>query len=112
MRGRNRIQRGFRNQLSKPLVAQSACSAFNRVCWNVFGGCGGLWNAPRFGRGINAGFMERQPEPGAQIPAKLEVCVGFCAAQAMMQVRNVQHQTKFPASVHKSTQQRDGVCSA
>jgi hypothetical protein len=56
--------------------------------------------------------MEGQIELGSEVAAKLKIGIGFCTAQAVMQMRSVEDETEFPALFNKSAQQRDGVSAA
>ena len=105
----------FRKQLPKPLIAQAAGRAFDRVCRDNFGCVARgrlLGSALCFGSDVDAGFVEGNVEPGSQIAAEFKVGIGFRSAQAVMQMRRVEDEAEFPALLSKSTQQCDGIRAA
>ena len=86
--------------LLEPRVAQPPRSLFNG-----FGGLAGCRVGAGFGCSIDAGLVEWNLQPLGEIPAKLEIVVGFFAAQAVMQVGCVKHQAQFSAPRSESAQQ-------
>ncbi len=56
--------------------------------------------------------MERQAKSSGKIAAKLKVGVGFCAAQPVMQMRDMKHEAQFPAPLSECAQQRNRISPA
>ena len=104
VRSGNCVEQLFGQEGAKPCIAQSPRGLFNRFCW--LAGCG---IGTGFGCGIDAGFMKWDLEPRCQLTAKLEIAIGFFAAQAVVQVRRMQHQPQFPAALSQCAKQSYGI---
>lgn len=103
--GGDGVEGDLGHQGAQPGVTQTACGFFDG-----FRGLAGARGG--FGRGVKAGGVEGEAKLGSQIADESKVGVGFRAAQAVVQVRDVQREAQFPALVVKSSQQGNGICAA
>jgi hypothetical protein len=56
--------------------------------------------------------MEGQIELGSEVAAELKIGIGFCTAEAVMQMCGVEDKAELPALFDQSAQQRNRVCAA
>jgi ribosomal protein S18 acetylase RimI-like enzyme len=95
------IERCCEEKLAKPLVPEAARGFFNRLA--CLGGCG---------RNVDAGFVEGDFELRREAADEVEVGIGLGAAEAVMQMRGVQHQPQLPGLLVKRAQQRHRIRAA
>jgi len=69
------------------------------------------FDAARFGGGVNPMLMEGQVESCGKIAAEYQVFICLSAAQTVMEVRGVQYQAQFSASLTEREKQRNRVCT-
>ncbi len=56
--------------------------------------------------------MERETEFRGESAAEFKVGIGFGAAQAVVEMRGVEHEAQFPAPLGESTQQSNRIRAA
>lgn len=106
VRGGDGVERGFNHEGAKPLVAQAPRRFFD--------GLGGF--ASGIGAGgssrVHMGLVEWQPEGFGQFAAKIAIPIGFLAAEAVVQMGNMQDEAQFPAPLGEEAEKRDGIGTA
>ena len=104
VRRSHRVNFSCDHQAAEPAIAQPA-----RGFLNGLGRLAVFWPGLGFSLRVNLRFMKRDTEASGQFAAKFEVLVGLRAAQAVMQMRGVQHQSGLTGAGGERAQQRHGV---
>jgi hypothetical protein len=84
--GRDDIDFSTGQKMTEPGVAQAPGGFFD-----------GFGIGLGFGGGVDAGLMKRNIEVNREGFRKSEICIGFFAAQAVMEMSGVQNNAEFPA---------------
>jgi hypothetical protein len=82
------------HEIAKPAIAKSTGCFLDGL-----GGFASGLVGTRFHCSVNAVLVKGQAELDGEIAAKREVVVGFRPAKAVVQMRNVEDETEFPAAV-------------
>ena len=99
----------FGKEIAKPGITQAASGLFDG-----FGRLSPIWTRTSvgFGGGIDAVAMKGQMELGGEGVDEFEIGVGFRSAKAVVEMRDMEDEAKFPAPMMEGVQEGNRVGSA
>jgi hypothetical protein len=86
------VHRAGSQEVSKPAITKAT-----RCLLDGLGGFAHGWIGTSLKSGVDAMLVKSQAHLAGKVAAKCEIAVGFGAAEAVVQVRNVEDETEFPA---------------
>ncbi len=95
------------HQFTEPAIAETPRSLLDGFDWFA-----GLEVLQRSTRSVDSGFVKAQIKASGQVTAKIEVGVGFCSTQPVVEMGHVEHQSQLGVPLGQYPQQSHRIHAA